>query len=269
MTDRSNLNPAGPRIARGLLIALTAISGTVPIALHEASAQGAARTAEQVVKSVCAACHETGKNGAPRIGDRNAWIPRLKQGVDNVVGAAIRGHDGMPPRGGQANLTDAEIRNAVLYMFNPAATAGKQETASVATEAVPVKPRSNYVKSAGGMDIHLGLVPAERLSQYPKGSPEASMHGGVPRGTGQYHLNVSLIDAASKSPVGGAQVEAKVEQVGLSASTKLMEPIRFENIPSYGNYFKLSAKTSYRITVTVKKPGAAKAVEAAFEHRLN
>ena len=26
---------------------------------------------------------------------------------------------GMPPRGDRAELTDAEIRNAILYMYNP------------------------------------------------------------------------------------------------------------------------------------------------------
>ena len=79
------------------------------------------RAGEQVVKEQCAQCHETGKNGAPRIGDRAAWIPRLNTGLDNTVRSAINGHGGMPPRGGKANLSDAEIRAAIVYMFNPPA----------------------------------------------------------------------------------------------------------------------------------------------------
>ncbi|MGH8765803.1 MAG: c-type cytochrome, partial [Burkholderiales bacterium] len=81
----------------------------------------AERSGEQVVKSQCVKCHEAGVGGAPKIGDRDAWAPRLKNGVDNLVHSAIRGHGGMPPRGGQANLMDAELRNAILYMFNPKA----------------------------------------------------------------------------------------------------------------------------------------------------
>lgn len=77
------------------------------------------RSGPQVVKEVCSQCHETGKNGAPKIGDRAAWIPRLNQGLDSTVRSAINGHGGMPPRGGKANLTDGEVRNAVIYMFNP------------------------------------------------------------------------------------------------------------------------------------------------------
>jgi len=79
------------------------------------------RAGEQIVKEQCAQCHETGKNGAPKIGDRAAWIPRLNTGLDNTVRSAINGHGGMPPRGGKANLTDAEIRSAIIYMFNPPA----------------------------------------------------------------------------------------------------------------------------------------------------
>jgi cytochrome c5 len=76
------------------------------------------RSGEQIVGTQCAKCHETGVGGAPRIGDREAWIPRAKQGLDVVVRSAIHGHGAMPPRGGMADLTDAEIRSAIVYMIN-------------------------------------------------------------------------------------------------------------------------------------------------------
>ncbi|HEY9447507.1 MAG TPA: c-type cytochrome [Burkholderiales bacterium] len=85
------------------------------------------RSGEQIVREQCSKCHETGKGGAPKIGDRAAWIPRLNHGLDATVRSAINGHGGMPPRGGKANLTDRELRSAVIYMFNPAsAQAGKK-----------------------------------------------------------------------------------------------------------------------------------------------
>ena len=85
--------------------------------LAEAAAE---RSGEQIVKGQCAACHEKGLHGAPRIDDRAAWIPRLKNGLDATVRSAINGHGSMPARGGMANLTDAELRAAILYMFYPA-----------------------------------------------------------------------------------------------------------------------------------------------------
>ncbi len=76
------------------------------------------RTGEQIVKMRCSKCHETGKGGAPKIGDRDAWIPRLKDGLDATVRSAINGHGGMPARGGMPNLTDAEMKEAITYMMN-------------------------------------------------------------------------------------------------------------------------------------------------------
>jgi len=77
----------------------------------------APRTGEEIVKAQCYKCHETGKGGAPKIGDRDAWIPRLKEGLDSTVRSAMKGHGGMPARGGLADLTDSELRSAVIYLF--------------------------------------------------------------------------------------------------------------------------------------------------------
>lgn len=76
------------------------------------------RTGEQIVKMRCSKCHETGKGGAPKIGDRDAWIPRMKDGLDATVRSAINGHGGMQARGGMPDLTDAEMKEAVTYMIN-------------------------------------------------------------------------------------------------------------------------------------------------------
>ena len=82
------------------------------------------RSGEQIVKAHCFKCHETGVRGAPRIGDRMAWVPRAKYGFAVLDRSAINGHGGMPPRGGVANLTDAEIHAAIQYMWNPANARG-------------------------------------------------------------------------------------------------------------------------------------------------
>jgi cytochrome c5 len=81
----------------------------------------AARKGEQIVKARCAVCHETGVDGAPKIGDRQAWVERIARarGVDLLVSSAIHGYGPMPPRGGLADLTDAEVRAAIIYMYYP------------------------------------------------------------------------------------------------------------------------------------------------------
>ena len=108
---------------RNLVASLfVALAAAMPVI---AQAQSADRSGEQIVRAQCSKCHDAGKGGAPKVGDRTAWIPRVKQGLDVVVRSAIRGHKGMPARGGMADLTDAELRSAVVYMFNQGAGPAK------------------------------------------------------------------------------------------------------------------------------------------------
>jgi cytochrome c5 len=75
------------------------------------------RSGADIVKAQCVKCHGTGEGGAPQLGDKRAWVNRAKDGFDSLVQSAIRGHGGMPARGGMADLTDAEMRLAVAYLF--------------------------------------------------------------------------------------------------------------------------------------------------------
>lgn len=231
----------------------------------------AERTGEQIVAAQCAKCHRTGEGGAPKIGDRNAWAPRMGQGFDNLVRSAIKGHGGMPARGGMADATDAEIRSAISYMFNPAAAAAGAQKAGAATKsaaATPGKPGGKRV-TVSGMDVYLGLVSAETLRAYPRDAVERSMHGGVPGGAGQYHVNVSLFDAKTGAAIPDAQVEVEIDEVGMTSESKKLEPIVIHDTASYGNYFKLSGKTSYVIIVRVRKPDSSRSVEAKFEYKTS
>lgn len=83
------------------------------------------RSGEQVVQERCQECHATGKNGSPKIGDVEAWKPRLKDGVTPLVNSAINGHNSMPARGGMSNLSDAEMRSAVEFMVGQLGAAHK------------------------------------------------------------------------------------------------------------------------------------------------
>jgi cytochrome c5 len=109
-------------LARAITYMVNASGGkwTEPASAAQLKAE---RSGAQVVKAQCYKCHQDGKGGAPKIGDREAWSKRLNQGIDRAVSSAIHGHGGMPPRGDKADLTDAEVRAAILYMFNPKAPA--------------------------------------------------------------------------------------------------------------------------------------------------
>ena len=83
-------------------------------------AAGVARSGEEVTKAVCGACHLTGAAGAPKTGDKAAWGPRLKGGLEGMLANAIKGIKAMPPRGGlEAGVAgDLELARAIVYMAN-------------------------------------------------------------------------------------------------------------------------------------------------------
>ncbi len=95
------------------------------------------RTGEEVVRIICSKCHATGEGGSPRIGDRIAWRERAKRGYKSVLQSALRGHAGMPARGGMAELSDAEIGRAVEYMMNSGAAQPVVATAAAPATAAP------------------------------------------------------------------------------------------------------------------------------------
>ena len=227
----------------------------------------AERSGEQVVNAQCAKCHQGGTGGAPKIGDRNAWVPRMKQGIDILVRSAIKGHGGMPPRGGEADLTDVEIKSAITYMFNPVSAPATPRDARAAKAGSPSTAGANHA-TVDGMDIYMGFAPAESLRAYPADSVERTMHGGIPTGPGYYHANISLLDHVRNAPITGAQVEIKVEELGLSSETKAMEPMAI-GAASYGNYLRVKKNTPYSITVRVRAPGSSRTSEARFQHRFD
>ena len=89
-------------------------------------------TGEQVFGQVCKACHETGVAGAHKVGDKAAWAKVIAQGEKLTVQHALSGIRAMPPRGGNADLTDAEVQRAVVYMVNKAGASWKEAPVAAA-----------------------------------------------------------------------------------------------------------------------------------------
>ena len=78
-------------------------------------------TGEQVYNQACVACHGAGVAGAPKLGDKAAWAPRIAQGMDTLHAHALQGYQGkagyMPPKGGRTDLSDQSILNGVDYII--------------------------------------------------------------------------------------------------------------------------------------------------------
>lgn len=73
-----------------------------------------AANGETIFEENCAACHDGG--GAPQLGDADAWQPRIDEGVETLYANAIDGVGNMPAKGGNADLSDDEVKAAVDYI---------------------------------------------------------------------------------------------------------------------------------------------------------
>ena len=84
------------------------------------AAAGGSDAGKATFDKVCTACHTAGVAGAPKVGDKAAWAPRIAQGKDALYNSALHGKNAMPPKGGMASLPDADVKAAVDYMVNAA-----------------------------------------------------------------------------------------------------------------------------------------------------
>ena len=85
--------------------------------VKEGGSDGANSKYAKLFESKCNAWHSN-KAIAPVPGDKEAWAPRIKQGNDKLYEHAIKGFQGMPPKGGHADLSDADVKGIVDYMVD-------------------------------------------------------------------------------------------------------------------------------------------------------
>ena len=99
---------------------------------------------EEIYKATCFACHGTGAAGAPVLGNKEHWEPRVATGLDALMGSALNGKGAMPVKGGNPALSDAEIKAAILYMTKQAGFDLNKESDASAT---PVKKADTVEKT--------------------------------------------------------------------------------------------------------------------------
>ena len=98
-----------------------AAPAAAPAATSSAPAAASAKSGKDVYTSACFACHGTGAAGAPKLGDKAAWAPRIAQGIDVMLDHAVKGFSSkpgsmMPAKGGNMSLSDADVKAAIEYI---------------------------------------------------------------------------------------------------------------------------------------------------------
>jgi cytochrome c5 len=66
----------------------------------------------------CALCHVRGEGGAPKVGDGDAWTPRLAQGEAVLLEHTVNGFGNMPPLGYCMDCERDDLRAAIAFMAN-------------------------------------------------------------------------------------------------------------------------------------------------------
>lgn len=132
------------------------LSRIAPVALYNTGAplpepkDAVPLTGEQVYNRLCMTCHDTGVTDAPIKGNADLWAPRIAQGADTLFKHSLEGFNAMPAKGGDASLSDEEVKNAVVFMVNASGgnisvgesggdTAAPTEEAPAAEEVVSVE----------------------------------------------------------------------------------------------------------------------------------
>lgn len=196
------------------------------VALVDTGAAKGPRSAEDIVKAVCAACHGSGALGAPKIGDQAAWAPRLARGLDKLTESAIRGVKAMPPKGGAADLSDAEVAMAVIHMANqsgaalhepavqPAEVKPQPEAKVAAPEAQPAGKTATAAASGKGksvFDANCSACHATGAAGAPKLGDKAAW---APRlATGKASLYTSALKGKAVMPPKGGNASLSDEDV--------------------------------------------------------
>ena len=107
---QERIKPVG-QVATGTAagVAASAAQATTMAAAPEAASTGAD------VPAACMACHGVGVLGAPKVGSKEQWEPRLALGMDTLIASVANGKGNMPPQG--SLFDEAAIKSAIEAML--------------------------------------------------------------------------------------------------------------------------------------------------------
>ena len=92
------------------------VAAETPAADKSADTQTASADGQKIYQKSCQACHATGAAGAPKLGDKDAWAPRIAKGNDAMLSSVKNGLKAMPPKGTCMSCSEDELRTAMEYM---------------------------------------------------------------------------------------------------------------------------------------------------------
>lgn len=120
-------------------------------------------------EKTCQLCHGPGLAGAPRFGQAAEWAPRIKKGMAVLYNSALKGTPaGMPGKGGNLSLSDADVKAAVDYIVAASGGAAKAAAAdkpAAEKKAVEKKPATVAVAKAPAAPVKVAANEAAPVAK--------------------------------------------------------------------------------------------------------
>jgi len=136
----------------------------------------------------------------------------------------------------------------------------------LASNAAFAADSSGYT-TIDGMLVYYAILPAEIVRDFPPGTAEAEMHGGVPGGKHVHHIQIAAFNAETSERITDARVTASITETGLAGRTIVLEPFLVDDALTYGGYFDFAKLALYAIDVQIERPGVATATRTRFDYR--
>lgn len=146
---------------------------------------------KKLANANCAACHQTGVMGAPKIGDTAEWGKRIEKGLAALTNNSLNGLNSMPAKGGNPALKDQEIKDVIAYFLDEADVKIPTNTAQVTKVAPPVTPNAKSVPIPGAVVVtKTNSIKFNRLMAPPSDWNPAPYEDGIhdPEGDGAHAL---------------------------------------------------------------------------------
>lgn len=183
------------------------------VEMRDPNAVKVLQTGQQVYQAVCATCHAAGLAGAPKIGSAEAWSARLKQGYEQLVTHAIQGIRGMPAKGGNPDLDDQEVANAVRYMANQSGANFPEPPAGAAQ-----KPATADAPSAAAPDA-TAAAPASAASAAPATAASTAAPAAAPSNSTTTGSSATVVAAATPAATGNMPIPVSPRPTSAKAAS--------------------------------------------------
>ena len=137
---------------------------------------------------------------------------------------------------------------------------------SLALVASAAAAATEYEKHADGLVVYMGVMPAEVLRGRSDTDHLATMHGGLPWGSGSHHIIMSVFDEATRRQLDDATVEASVGQLGRGETRRQLEPMKIANTTTYGNFFPMAGSGPFLVRVSIRRAGQDHPTQVQFKY---